>query len=182
LYNSLFFVRKRPLIVPLKYITMESKHAHHTMEHQHLPAKKQEGKTKAMQHSDHDGHHGHAGHDHHAMMIADFRKRFYIVLILTVPVMLLSKMIQQWLGIDISFTGSNYLLLALASIVFFYGGWPFLTGWWDEMKKKDPGMMTLIGFAIDDDGAVTGDVEGFGAGLEGIAITQPGVVLRDRGP
>lgn len=68
---------------------------------------------------------GHAGHNHHAMMIADFRKRFYIVLILTVPVMLLSEMIQHWLGIHIGFAGAAYVLLLLSSIVFFYGGWPF---------------------------------------------------------
>jgi Cu2+-exporting ATPase len=89
-----------------------------------------------------------AGHDHHAMMIADFKKRFYVVLALTIPVMLLSIQIQQWLHLDISFTGSSYLLFVVASVVFVYGGWPFLTGWLSEMKAKNPGMMTLIGFAI----------------------------------
>ncbi|MFI5192482.1 MAG: copper-translocating P-type ATPase [Chitinophagales bacterium] len=91
---------------------------------------------------------GHSGHDHHAMMIADFRKRFYVVLILTIPVMLLSTMIQHWLNIHFQFAGSKYILLALSSVIFFYGGWPFLKGWWDEMKSWNPGMMTLIGFAI----------------------------------
>jgi Cu2+-exporting ATPase len=91
---------------------------------------------------------GHAGHDHHAMMISDFRKRFYVVLILTIPVMLLSTMIQHWLNIHFQFAGSKYILLILASVIFFYGGWPFLKGWWDEMKSWSPGMMTLIGFAI----------------------------------
>src|SRR5258708_15476192 len=90
----------------------------------------------------------HAGHDHHKMMIADFKKRFSVVLVLAIPVMLLSEMIQHWLNIHISFPGSNYILLALSSIVFFYGGWPFLKGWWDETKVWNPGMMTLIGFAI----------------------------------
>ncbi|HLG39347.1 MAG TPA: copper-translocating P-type ATPase, partial [Chitinophagaceae bacterium] len=95
--------------------------------------------------------HGHAGHDHdpaHAGMIDDFKKRFYVVLVLTIPIMLLSEMIQHWLNIHISFTGSNYVLLALSSFVFIYGGWPFLRGWLDEMKMWKPGMMTLIGFAI----------------------------------
>ncbi|WP_431217110.1 hypothetical protein ACQ86N_22730 [Puia sp. P3] len=98
----------------------------------------------------HDTNHpmGHAGHDHHAMMIHDFKKRFYVVLALTIPVMLLSSMIQHWLHIKIAFAGSNYALLLLSSIVFFYGGWPFLTGWLEEMKAWKPGMMTLIGFAI----------------------------------
>lgn len=89
-----------------------------------------------------------AHHDHHAMMIADFRKRFYVVLVLTVPVMLLSKMIQHWLGFSFTFSGDVYVLLILSSIVFIYGGWPFLKGWWEEMKSREPGMMTLIGFAI----------------------------------
>jgi Cu2+-exporting ATPase len=91
---------------------------------------------------------GHAGHDHHAMMIADFKRRFYIVLMLTIPIMLLSETIQHWLNIHIKFPGSNILILILSSVVFFYGGWPFLKGWWDEMKTWKPGMMTLIGFAI----------------------------------
>ena len=91
---------------------------------------------------------GMAGHNHHAMMIADFRKRFYVVLILTIPIMLLSEMIQHWLNLHISFPGSKYVLLVLSSVVFFYGGWPFLKGLVDEVKAKNPGMMFLIGFAI----------------------------------
>src|SRR5258705_7692137 len=100
------------------------------------------------EHSQHNPSMGHPGHDHHKMMIADFKKRFYAVLALTIPVMLLSEMVQHWLNIHISFTGSNYLLLILSSIVFFYGGWPFLKGWREEMSPWNPGMMTLIGFAI----------------------------------
>ncbi len=91
---------------------------------------------------------GHAGHNHHAMMIADFKKRFYVVLILTIPVMLLSAMIQQFMGVNWQFTGSSYILFALSTVVFIYGGWPFLTGLVDEVKSKNPGMMFLIGFAI----------------------------------
>jgi Cu2+-exporting ATPase len=89
-----------------------------------------------------------AGQDHHKMMIADFRKRFYAILILTVPIMLLSTMIQQFIHVNWQFTGSQYILLALSSVVFFYGGWPFLKGLVDEVKTKNPGMMFLIGFAI----------------------------------
>lgn len=112
---------------------MEHHHQHQQTKHQHA------GKNPPM---------GHEGHDHHGMMISDFRKRFYVVLILTIPIMLLSEMIQHWLNIRISFTGSEYVLLILSSIVFFYGGWPFLKGWFSEMKTWKPGMMTLIGFAI----------------------------------
>ncbi|GLU57422.1 copper-translocating P-type ATPase [Dyadobacter frigoris] len=88
------------------------------------------------------------GADHHAMMIADFKRRFYVVLVLTVPIMMLSPMIQQFMGVNWQFTGSSYILCALSTIVFFYGGWPFLKGLVSELKEKNPGMMTLIGFAI----------------------------------
>ncbi|MEO8474256.1 MAG: copper-translocating P-type ATPase [Chryseolinea sp.] len=91
---------------------------------------------------------GHEGHNHHAMMIADFRKRFYVVLALTVPIMVLSSMIQQFIGVDWQFTGSSYILFAISTVVFAYGGWPFLKGLVTELKAKNPGMMTLIGFAI----------------------------------
>lgn len=93
---------------------------------------------------------GHTGksHGNHTGMIADFKKRFYVVLALTIPIMLLSEMIQHWLKIHIDFPGSKYLLLALSSVVFFYGGWPFLKGLVNEAKAKNPGMMFLIGFAI----------------------------------
>jgi P-type Cu2+ transporter len=90
---------------------------------------------------------GHEGHNHNSM-IADFKKRFYVVLILTIPIMLLSMMIQKFLGVNWAFAGSQYILFALSTIVFFYGGWPFLKGLVDEIKAKNPGMMFLIGFAI----------------------------------
>lgn len=90
----------------------------------------------------------HGKHTDHTGMIADFRKRFYVVLVLTVPIMLLSEMIQHWLNIYISFPGSKYVLLALSTVVFLYGGWPFLKGLVNEARAKNPGMMFLIGFAI----------------------------------
>ena len=88
------------------------------------------------------------GHDHHKMMIDDFKRRFYITLILTIPVMLLSPMIQQWFHFNIVFNGSIYLLFTLSTIVFFYGGFPFLKGLIDEIKNNAIGMMTLIAVAI----------------------------------
>ena len=89
-----------------------------------------------------------SGHDHHKMMIDDFKKRFWVVLVLTIPIMVISTMIQQFIGVHWEFTGSSYILLALSSVVYFYGGWPFLKGLADEVKAKNPGMMFLIGFAI----------------------------------
>lgn len=119
------------------------------MEHQHEVNKENHAghDMSNMQHGANSAM-GMAGHNHHAMMIADFKKRFYAVLILTVPIMLLSTMIQQFMGIHWQFAGSQYILLALSTIVFFYGGWPFLKGWIDEIKARNPGMMFLIGFAI----------------------------------
>lgn len=116
----------------------EIKHDGHSMHGQQDHAK--------MAHTD--GVHGGHGHDHHAMMIDDFKKRFYISLALTIPVLVISPMVQDILGFSFTFVGDQYLLFGLSSIIFFYGGWPFLTGLVDEIKVKAPGMMTLIGVAI----------------------------------
>ncbi len=96
------------------------------------------------------GHEHMGGHNHHAMMIADFRRRFWISLVITIPILILSPLIQRFLGIEgkISFTGDSYVLFALSSSVFFYGGWPFLKGIVSELRAKSPGMMTLIALAI----------------------------------
>ncbi|HZK94318.1 MAG TPA: copper-translocating P-type ATPase [Prolixibacteraceae bacterium] len=113
------------------------------------PAKMDHSKMDhgSMKHGDNPSM-GMEGHNHHAMMIADFKKRFYVVLILSVPIVLLSTMIQKFMGVDWQFTGSKYILLALSTAVFFYGGWPFFKGLITEIKTKTPGMMFLIGFAI----------------------------------
>ncbi len=90
----------------------------------------------------------HVHHNHHEMMIEDFKRRFFVSLIVTIPILILSPMIQDWTNIEVSFPGSNYVLFALSTFIFFYGGWPFLTGLKDELKEKTPGMMTLIALAI----------------------------------
>ena len=114
------------------------------MEHQHTSHDhSQHSMNPPMNHAKH----GYAGHDHKGM-IADFRRRFFVVAALTVPIMLLSPVIQHWLGVHWQFTGSNYLLFALSSVVFFYGGLPFLKGIVVELRNKVPGMMTLIAVAI----------------------------------
>jgi len=86
--------------------------------------------------------------DGHHKMLEDFKKRFKISLLITVPILLLSPMIQSFFGFTLEFTGSKYILFALSTIIFFYGGWPFLTGLKDELSDKQPGMMTLIALAI----------------------------------
>ncbi|MCH9029113.1 MAG: cadmium-translocating P-type ATPase [Bacteroidetes bacterium] len=104
------------------------------------------------EHKHSEGHEPKGGHEHHdhSHMIADYKKRFWISLGLTFPILLLSPMIQKFLGLDdsLSFAGSQFVLFALSTVVFFYGGYPFLKGLFDEMKKLQPGMMTLIAIAI----------------------------------
>jgi len=101
-------------------------------------------------HKEHEQHSSHQHHDHHAMMIKDFRKRFWISLILTLPILVFSPMIQELIGYEFALFPQidRYILFALSTAVYFYGGWPFLTGLADELKKKQPGMMTLIAVAI----------------------------------
>ncbi|MEQ1871516.1 MAG: DUF2934 domain-containing protein, partial [Vicinamibacterales bacterium] len=92
----------------------------------------------------------HAGPAHHAHMAADFRKRFWISLVLTVPILILSPMLQSLVGLGeaLSFSGDIYVLFVLSSAVFWYGGWPFLKGFVEELRSRRPGMMTLISVAI----------------------------------
>ncbi|MDP3335130.1 MAG: copper-translocating P-type ATPase [Methylococcaceae bacterium] len=88
--------------------------------------------------------------DHHAHMAADFQKRFWISLALTLPILALSPMLQKLVGLRevIHFTGDIYVLFGFASAVFWYGGWPFLKGLFKELKSRQPGMMTLVAVAI----------------------------------
>jgi P-type Cu2+ transporter len=88
----------------------------------------------------------HGGHGDHAAM---FRDKFWLTLLLAIPIMAYSHMIQMWFGFSApSFPGSQWLAAGLGTIVFFYGGWPFLVGAVDEAKRRQPGMMLLIGLAI----------------------------------
>ena len=132
-----------------------------------------------MNHNDHEGHDGHDEthapvsrdaaeqehvHEHPAHppaerrgaprhlghSVADFRKRFWVSLIVTIPILLLSPSIQEFAGISgaLRFPGDQYLLFVLASFVYFYGGYPFLKGIVNELRARLPGMMTLIAVAI----------------------------------
>ncbi|MEM1117709.1 MAG: heavy metal translocating P-type ATPase, partial [Bacteroidota bacterium] len=102
-----------------------------------------------MDHSKMDHGSGGGGHhDHHAMMVEDFKRRFWVCLGLTVPVLALSPMLQDWVGVDWRFPGDVWVLTALATVLYVYGGKPFLSGARDEMAKRRPGMMTLVALAI----------------------------------
>jgi len=82
------------------------------------------------------------------MMIRDFRRRFYVSIVLTLPVLALSPLIQQFFGFSFGFPGDGIVVFVLATVIFVYGGRPFLSGLVSELKQKTPGMMTLIGLAI----------------------------------
>jgi len=121
---------------------------HSKMNHSNLPDDKAGMDHSKMQHDHGSIPMGMAGHDHHKMMIADFKKRFWVSLILTIPVLILSPMIQGFFGYSLSVPGNPYVLMALSSVIYFWGGWPFLKGFITEIKQKGPGMMTLIAMAI----------------------------------
>jgi P-type Cu2+ transporter len=122
----------------------------------HLPGHAEQDWLEAeaqLQHAGADQPREHGSHDHndhHAHMAADFRKRFWISLILTLPILVLSPMLQELVGQReaIRFPGDVYVLFGLSSAVFWFGGWPFLRGFIEEIKARRPGMMTLISVAI----------------------------------
>ena len=99
-------------------------------------------------HGSHGGHsqHGHGQHGGHDVM---FRDRFWWTLALTIPVVAYSEMFQRILGYAAPrFPGSDWVSPVLGTVIFAYGGWPFLTGAISELRTRRPGMMLLIGLAI----------------------------------
>ncbi len=90
----------------------------------------------------------HAAHGGHMAMIEDYKRRLIICLVLTVPIIVLSPTIQEFFRYRLEFPGSIYVQFLLSSAVYFYGGYPFLKGFVDDMKSRRPGMMTLIAVAI----------------------------------
>jgi Cu2+-exporting ATPase len=99
--------------------------------------------TEHRQHVEHDGHGGHGDH------AARFRDRFWLSLVLTIPVVAYSEMVQEWLGFTPpQFPGSQWVAPVLGTVVFVYGGWPFLEGGLSEARARQPGMMLLISLAI----------------------------------
>ena len=134
----------------------EGHHAHdghHAVTHQGDLGDPRDIDHQAMDHAaqaDHAGHDAHAGHDKHAgHSVEMFRDRFWISLLLTIPVVLYSEMVQEWLNFSMpSFPGSGAIAPVLGTAVFLYGGTVFLKGGWDEIQARKPGMMLLISLAI----------------------------------
>ena len=99
--------------------------------------------------ADHAGHGANGGHGGHADHAAMFRDKFWLTLALTVPIVAYSHMIQMWFGFTApAFPGSRLVAPVLGTVVFVYGGWPFLAGGLDELRRRRPGMMLLIALAI----------------------------------
>lgn len=104
-------------------------------------------------HTPHQSEHSpaaHTSHSHNESMMSDYKKRLIICLFLTIPVFILTPLVQESLKLNIliNFYGESYILLIISSIVFFYGGYPFFKGFLDEVRNRIPGMMTLITVAI----------------------------------
>lgn len=117
---------------------------HNHLDHSQHDHNGHEGHNNHMEHGEHGGGHS----KHHGHMVEDFKKRFWISLALAIPISYLSMMIQMLFGYEVNFTGDTLLLFLLSTIIFFYGGKPFLLGAWNELKDRAPGMMTLISLAI----------------------------------
>lgn len=136
------------------YLAEKTKHGHDAaMNHGEMHHEHEHKRSMKHDHG-HDGNSyteipmGVKGHDHHRMMVRDFRKRFWISTVITVPILVFSPMIQDFFGYQWLLPGNRYILLALSSFVYFWGAWPFLSGFFNELKSKGPGMMTLISMAI----------------------------------
>ena len=135
---------------------MELHHQHDTV---HMAEEEKDRATNGQRRSDHvreiqssSSHdkmpQAHQGHGAHGDMLQDFKRRLIVSIILTVPVLVLSHHIQLFFGFSLRFPGSEILLFLLASVVYLYGGYPFFLGFRDELKKRLPGMMTLVAVAI----------------------------------
>lgn len=119
---------------------MEHQHHDHNMQHQHSSME-----HHSMEMHDMGNNTSHMDHSMHGMQ---FKKKFFVSLILAIPILLLSPMMGVELPFQFSFPGSNWVVLVLATILYLYGGSPFLLGAKEEIKKKSPAMMTLISLGI----------------------------------
>jgi len=127
---------------PLPIPAAHANHQNHV-----APATEVTGHHNSMGHSTHTSHGAHDRHEGHDPEI--FRKRFWLSLILTIPVVLFSEMIQDWFGYSLSGVPGNTLVSPmLGTFIFLYGGHVFLVGGWREIRDRQPGMMLLISLAI----------------------------------
>lgn len=117
---------------------MDSGHEH--MHDDKTGERAPEGQKHLMKHAEHK--------DHHTGMLEDFKRRFIVSVILSVPVLILSPPIQAFFGFELVFSEAEIAVFVLSSVIYFYGGYPFLTGFFNELRTKTPGMMTLISVAI----------------------------------
>jgi Cu2+-exporting ATPase len=125
-------------------------------EHEGMDHSKHEGmnhsKQEEMDHSKHQGmdHSGGSSHsDHHAMMELDFKRRFFVSLLITGPILILSPTIQDWFNFAVpQFPGYDYILFGLATVIAIYGGWPFYKGAYESIQKGILGMMVLVSIAV----------------------------------
>lgn len=127
---------------------MHNMHDMHDMRHDSMKHTDHDMSHMSMDHSKMDmSNHQMAGMDH-SMHMGNFKKKFFVSLILAIPIILLSPMMGMTLPIQISFTGSEWIVVVLSTILFFYGGQPFLSGARMELSQKQPAMMTLIAMGI----------------------------------
>ena len=101
--------------------------------------------SNQMHHDNHESHNHHSGHAHHH---GNFKAKFFVSLIFAIPIIFLSPMMGVKLPFQFTFPGSEWVVLILSTILFFYGGKPFLSGGKDEIAAKKPGMMTLVALGI----------------------------------
>ena len=94
------------------------------------------------------GHGGHTAGKHAGHHTEAFRRRFWWCLVMTIPVVATSHMVMDWFGYELDFPGMEWVGPVLGSVIFFWGGWPFLEGGRRELKDRQPGMMLLIAMAI----------------------------------
>jgi len=107
---------------------------------------REHGPHRAAEHAGHGQGHEHVGHAGHADV---YRRRFWITLILAIPVVVYSEMIQDWFGFTApQFPGDGLVAPVLGTVIYLYGGSVFLTGAWSELRRRTPGMMTLVSLAI----------------------------------
>src|SRR5690606_7131547 len=121
-------------------------HAHHH-HHDHSHHNHNHHDHSHHGHHGHHSHHGHGGHDHSAH-IKDYLIRFIISTILSIPVLIFSQQFQAWFHYSISFPFDEYVVLVLATAIFIYGGIPFFSAAYYEIKAKEPAMMSLVALAI----------------------------------